>query len=252
MTGRRYAGDVSEGMEERRVGDLNVQITGAGAPVLLIHGNSGNLHYFDGIVPFLGDRRVVAMDCRGQGRSARGDGPLTIERMAEDAADVIRATRHTTAPFDIVGFSDGANVAMVLTARHPELVRSLVLNAGNIRAGGLHRWLHIQLAVADAFLRLRLWRNGPLRQPHELIRLMLDDPGVTANDLRRFAVPTLVLVGSRDVIRPGHTRRIAGLIPGARLHVVGGGTHTLLRDMPGVAGPIVAGFLGDVDRRAAR
>src|SRR5690348_8386462 len=114
-----------------RVGDLHVEVSGTGAPVLLIHGNNGDLHYFDGIVPGLERTfRVVRMDCRGQGRSARGDGPLTIRRMADDAADVIRAVQRDGEPFAVVGFSDGANVAMTLAIHHPELVSALVLNAG--------------------------------------------------------------------------------------------------------------------------
>lgn len=233
---------------QRRVGDLNVRITGAGGPVLLIHGNSGDLHYFDRILPLLSGRRVVAMDCRGQGRSARGTGPLTIARMAEDAADVIRATAsRNDHPFDVVGFSDGANVAMVLAARHPELVRGLVLNSGNVRVAGLTRGLRLQLHVADALTRWRIARRGPLARRHELIRLMLDEPGVTEHDLRTVTAPTLVVVGSRDVVRPAHSRRIAELMPAGRLRVVAGGTHFVLRDMPGVSGRLIADFLESVD-----
>ena len=226
-----------------RVGDLHVEVGGAGSPVLLIHGNSGDLHYFDDIVPVLERHfRVVRMDCRGQGRSARGDGPLTIRRMADDAADVIRATQQDGEPFRVVGFSDGANVAMSLAIHHPDAVSALVLNAGNIRRSGMHRIVRAHLWLVHALQRMR--RPTPLvRQRHELNRLMLDQPGIPRAALARIAVPTLVLAGAPDLIRRAHTRMIARTIPGAQLRIVRGGTHFLMRLMPDVANPMIDAFL---------
>ena len=230
---------------DHTIGDIHVEIHGGGRPVLLIHGNSGDLHYFDRNVPtFAAHRRVVAMDCRGQGRSARGTGPLTIARMAEDAADVIRALAdHEETGFDVVGFSDGANVAMTLAVRHPELVRSLVLNSGNIAVNGMRWSLRWKLRLADGFLRVKYRELGLLTHEHELIRLMLDQPGITAADLGRITVPTLVLAGSRDLIRPAHTRMIARLIRGAQRRVIRGGTPFVMRDKPEIATMMVEAFL---------
>jgi pimeloyl-ACP methyl ester carboxylesterase len=226
-----------------RVGDLHVEVCGAGAPVLLVHGNSGDLHYFDRIVPVLERSfRVVRMDCRGQGRSARGSGPLTIRRMADDAADVIRATQREGEPFTVVGFSDGANVAMALAIHHPELVSALVLNAGNTRRSGMHLVVRVHLRFVDAVLRLR--RPHPLiRRRRELVRLMIDQPGISRTALSRVTVPTLVVAGTRDIIRRAHTRMIARVIPGAQLRMVRRGTHLLMRDQPGIANPLIDGFL---------
>lgn len=233
---------------EQRVDDLHVEVRGSGAPLLLIHGNSGDLHFFDRNVPLLAARRrVVAMDCRGQGRSARGAGPLTLSRMADDAARVIRVLGGGTAahpePFDVIGFSDGANVAMLLAVRHPELVRSLVLASGNLDASGLRfsvRWglrmLCPAVAVTPAPARLRAGRL-------ELLRLMLDPPGITMRDLRSISAPTLVLAGQRDLIRRRHTRMLAGSIPHARLVIVRGGSHTVLRDRASAVTPLIVRFL---------
>lgn len=249
---------------EHTVGDLHVEVRGEGRPVLLIHGNSGDLHYFDRNVPMLARRRrVVAMDCRGNGRSARGAGPLTIARLAEDAAEVIRelcaGTDGHAEPFDIVGFSDGANVAMVLAVRHPELVRSLVLNSGNSDVRGLRWVFHWSLRVADTVVRWRLWvvarlrvalrmpfvarRLSELHHRHEELRLMLDPIGITRAELARIAVPTLVLAGTPDVIRLAHTRAIARRIPGAQLRVIRGGTHFVLRERAATTTALIEAFL---------
>jgi pimeloyl-ACP methyl ester carboxylesterase len=239
----------------RTVGDLHVEVHGSGRPMLLIHGNSGDLRYFDPIVPALArSRRVVAMDCRGSGLSARGRGPLTLSRMADDAADVIRALGagddSGPEPFDVVGFSDGANIAMLLATRHPELVRSLVLNSGNTEVRGMRRGFWWGIRLLDRVTRMRVRLRGRGRadastRRHEQLRLMLRPPGITHGDLARIAVPTLVLIGSRDVIRRSHSRMIARVVPGAQLLVIRGGTHLVMRQKPVVAAAVIATFLED-------
>jgi pimeloyl-ACP methyl ester carboxylesterase len=227
---------------DRMVGDIHVAVRGVGRPVLLIHGNSGDLHFFDGIVPLLAaTRRVIAMDCRGQGRSVRGRGELSIARMAEDAADVIRSLVTAGVAVDVVGFSDGANVAMLLASRHPELVRSLVLNSGNFAVDGLRRGVRGMLRLAERALTV----SGAVSR-RERIRLMLDEPGIRPAALNAIHVPTLVLAGSRDIIRRTHTAAIAQLIPNARYHTIGG-THEVMRTRPDVTGRIIASFLRGVD-----
>lgn len=224
------------------VGDIHVVVTGSGRPLLLIHGNSGSHRFFDRNLPALArTHRVLAMDCRGQGRSARGDGPLTISRMADDAADVVRAL--VGGACDVVGFSDGANVAMLLAVRHPELVGGLVLNSGNIAVKGMTWSLRWKLRLVDRYLAFRTRWLPRVLAHQELIRLLLDQPGITPTDLERIASPTLVLAGSRDIIRLRHTQLIAALIPGARLHIVPGARHTAMRDLPDVVTPIVEAFL---------
>ncbi|GAB3795240.1 alpha/beta hydrolase [Humibacter antri] len=233
---------------QHTVGDLHVEVRGSGAPLLLIHGNSGDLHFFDRNVPLLAEhRRVVAMDCRGQGLSARGSGPLTLSRMADDAARVIRAlgagTEAAPEPFDVIGFSDGANVAMLLAVRHPQLVRSLVLASGNLGAGGLRfgaRWgmrmLHLAAILTPGPSAARARKLA-------LLRLMLDPPGIGMRDLHRISAPALVLAGQHDLIRRGHTRMLARSIPHARLLIVRGGSHTVLRDHAESVTPLVVEFL---------
>jgi len=54
-----------------------------------------------------------------------------------------------------------------------------------------------------------------------------------------------VLAGSKDIVRPAHTRMIHRLIAGSRLRIVSGGTHTMIKDLPDVVGPIMIEFLDD-------
>jgi lipase len=102
---------------------------GTGDPVLAIHGITSSSRSW----PFLAQelrRPVFAPDLRGRGRSNRLPGPYGMAAHAEDCAAVIRAA--TAQPMVVVGHSMGAFVATVLAARHPELVKALVLVDGGL------------------------------------------------------------------------------------------------------------------------
>ena len=102
---------------------------GSGTPVLAVHGITSSSWAW----PFLAaelDRPLVAPDLRGRGRSNALPGPYGLAAHAEDCAAVIEAV--SDRPVDVVGHSMGGFVATVLAARHPDLVRSVVLVDGGL------------------------------------------------------------------------------------------------------------------------
>lgn len=103
-----------------------------GAPVALaLHGFSGCRLHFSNLAEALdGKVELLALDCRGRGRSSHPDDPARfgMRRHAEDAAAVLRAL--DLSDVVVVGTSMGAWIAMQLAAHHPDLVRSLVLVDG--------------------------------------------------------------------------------------------------------------------------
>ena len=68
---------------------------------------------------------MTAFDNRGAGRSPLREGPLSVAKMADDAAAVLRGRELPSA--HVAGFSGGSVIAQELALRHPEVVRSLVL-----------------------------------------------------------------------------------------------------------------------------
>ena len=74
--------------------------------------------------------QVYAVDTRGHGKTPRGIEPFTIRQFAEDLLGFMDEYQIEKA--HILGFSDGANIAMIFAIRYPERVDRLILNGGNL------------------------------------------------------------------------------------------------------------------------
>ena len=109
-----------------------------GQPVLLLHGGAGSSEDFVNLAPVLvaAGYRVVAMDSRGHGRSAWGDLPITYEQMAADALGLL--DHLGIAKTDVVGWSDGAIIALDLAIHHPERLDRVVAYGANFTPEGVH------------------------------------------------------------------------------------------------------------------
>src|ERR687896_2200437 len=101
---------------------------GEGPDVLLIGGLGDTIESWQFQLDGLQDRyRLTAFDNRGAGRTAMPDGGVSVEAMADDAAGVLGELDIPAA--HVAGFSGGSIIAQELALRHPELVRSLVLQS---------------------------------------------------------------------------------------------------------------------------
>lgn len=92
--------------------------------VLALHGLTGHGARWAALARELPDVRILAPDLRGHGLSTNLP-PWDFETVVADLADLVRA--ETDAPIVVTGHSFGGATAVHLAARHPELVRALVL-----------------------------------------------------------------------------------------------------------------------------
>ena len=194
---------------------------GDGFPLILLHGNGEDLNYFEHQMKPLAEHfRVIALDTRGHGKSPRGEAPFSIRQFANDLLAFM--DRLGIQKAHLLGFSDGGNIALVFTLAHPDRVGKLILNGANLDASGVKRSVQIPIEIGYRVAKLFARRNPEARRNAEMLGLMVNDPNVKPEELSRIKAPTLVIAGSKDMIKESHTRLIARSIPGARLAIIEG------------------------------
>jgi pimeloyl-ACP methyl ester carboxylesterase len=178
------------------------------------------------------------------------EGPLTYSVMADDTVAYLE--QEVDGPAHLVGWSDGAVVALLVALRRPELVRRAVLIGQYYNSSGKRpdSTLEVDLASPDAlgFLRDEYARVSPDGADHfpvvhaKTLRMILTEPEIDLGSLGPVAVPTLVLQGDRDEVTLEHSRAVVAALPDARLAVLPG-THALPLESPDVVNPLIVQFL---------
>ncbi|MGC4954679.1 alpha/beta fold hydrolase [Actinomadura citrea] len=122
----------------------SIDFGGTGVPVLALHGHFGRARSFAPLAAALApEYRVIALEQRGHGHSERGDGDFGQDAYVADAAEFARGLG--LGPLIVLGHSMGGVTAFHLAARHPELVRALVVEEG----GALNRPPEVPHPVLD-------------------------------------------------------------------------------------------------------
>lgn len=219
-----------------------------GQPVLLLHGGLSNSEWWVNLAPVLvaAGYRVVAVDSRGHGRSAWGDLPITYEQMAADAVGLL--DHLGIAKTDVVGWSDGAIIALDLAIHHPERLNRVVAYGANFTPDGVQFVLTDQVPPWERLIA-DYRRLAPEPERFEelgevLNALYLVAPNYSEADLGSVSVPVLVLDGDADeAVKTAHTRRLAELIPGAELALMPGTGHFAPFAKPAIFNQIVLAYL---------
>lgn len=243
---------------------LYVEKFGHGPPVLFLH---GGLMFFDNSFAnqrdyFAAYRTVIGIDQRSHGHSPDGDWTLSYQLMADDTAAIIRQLG--LGVVDVVGISDGGNIALLLARDHPDLVRRIVISGANLRSGLTPQQAQEQHALpADALAAKlktiedavpknfrpdydRVSPDGPdhwntlLRKDY----FMWIEPVVIAPaDLRKIRAPVLVMAGDNDLTSLEETIEIYRGLPHAQLMIVPGCNHGTFRNRPRLVNLAVREFL---------
>lgn len=201
--------------------ELHYVEMGTGFPLILLHGNGEDSTYFEHQMPaFAAHFRVIALDTRGHGKSPRGEGEFSIRRFAEDLRDFMDA--HSISQAHILGFSDGANIALEFSLRWPERIGKLILNGGNLRPWGVKFFVQLPVVLGYGLARFISRFDKKAVAKAELLGLMVNEPKLRPADLSHFHIPTLVIAGKNDMIRESHTREIHRAIAGSKLAILPG------------------------------
>jgi len=231
------------------------EVHGAGDPLVLLHGGFCALETFDALTPLLADRFAVHVpERRGHGRTADVEGPITYRAMAADTIAFLDATGVSGA--HLVGWSDGAVVALLVAQERPDLVGKLVLIGQPLNPDGLPDAMRAVLtkgltkAMLPPVLESLYAATSPDGPEHfdvvaeKLFALYRIEPDMDLAELADVAAPTLVLIGDDDLCTVAHADAVRRALPAGQLAVAAGATHSLPMDAPALTSVIVLDFLG--------
>ncbi|WMP18762.1 alpha/beta fold hydrolase [Thiothrix lacustris] len=208
---------------------------GQGKPLVLLHGGLSNRLSWFAQLPWLvaAGRQVVLMDTRGHGKSTLGEAGLSYGLLALDVLQVLDHLDISQA--DLVGWSDGGIIALLLGRDAPQRVDRIVAISANFDTSGL---------IASALPALALLEETRYSLKQQVHRLWHNGPRLTQADLQAIHAPVLVMVGEKDVVTLAHSAQLAQWLSNGKLLVMTGAGHAApVTHADDVAG-WVADFLG--------
>ena len=265
-------------MPSFRSGDaqLSYEVAGNGPDIVLLHPFPLNHHFWDSVTPQLSTRyRVIFPDLRGHGDSELGEGPVTMQKLADDLSRLCREERIGKAFF--VGVSIGGYLLFEFWRQYRDQVAALVL--ANTRPGAeTSEGKANRLQLAD-----RVLREGTDRFVEEMLAKLLSQTtrtnrpdivdaarkmmqSMSADDiagvqrgmaerpdsvatLATINVPTLLIAGEEDSIPLNEFELMRERISGSRLQVISQVGHYAALEKPAEFAALLRTFFDGLVRR---
>ena len=250
---------------------LYVESLGHGTPVLFLH---GGLMFFDNAFAkqrdyFAASHQVIGIDQRGHGHSPDGPWALSYQMMSDDTAVILKMMK--VGKVDVIGHSDGADIALLLARDHPELVRRVVISGANLRgwspevmkanrgmsAAQIQEKVKHLAASIPPFFAPDYGAVSPDGRDHWLTLVekcywlwgspVVIDPA----QLTTIAAPVLVVAGDHDFTSLEETTEIYRGLRHGQLFLVPGTGHGTFQSRPELMNLAVAEFLERPDDTGA-
>lgn len=203
---------------------LYYEIYGKGEPLLMLNGNNSSMARFSKQLEALSKKyMVIGLDSRGQGKSTANDTKITYELMAEDVNTFLEKLQLKNV--NILGWSDGGNIALILAMQHPEKVNKMAImgtvlfNDDSSVTAATNKLIRNQVKEMEG---KGVDKNN---MDYRLKVLLLTEPHIDPETLKNIKAPTLVMAGQHDVIKENHTKLIAEKIPNSKLVIFKGAGH---------------------------
>ena len=231
---------------------IHYAVYGQGSPVVLLHGGLANADYWGNQIRALEPHHtVIVLDSRGHGRSSRDLRPYGYDLMADDVVALMDVLKVPKA--DIVGWSDGAILALDLAMRYPGRVGKIFAFAANTVTSGVKDDVEKNPTFAAFIRRAGREYEAYSATPKEydafvqqISKMWASQPNWTDAQLKAIAVPVLVVDGDHDeAIKREHTEYIASTIPHAGLLILPNASHFAFLQDPEFFNYAILHFLGD-------
>lgn len=219
---------VESGQVEVNGLSYHYQIYGEGQPLLLLHGGLGTIEMFSPILPMLSeDRRVIAVDLHGHGRTELGDRSVDLVDMGRDLGLLVEALGYEQV--DVMGYSMGGGVAAQMAVQGPERVRRLVLVSTPAAKDGFYPDIVAQMHEIGGDTAEFL-RNTPMYESYAAVAPKVEDfpkllgamgemvrrPGAYALEVEQLTMPVLLIYGDADMFRLEHVVEFYKRLGGGR------------------------------------
>ena len=222
------------------------------------------------VAAFTRKRPVIVFDPQGHGRTADTSRKMSYEQFADDAAELLRALKVERA--DVMGYSQGGEVALQLASRHPTLVNKLVSMSAAYRKDG---W-YPAVAKALAGLNAKAFAGTPVEAAfkkhtpdpkafeayvEKMKVLNINSHTMTDDQMRAISAKTMVIVGDADAVKPEHAVAMFKLrgggdeaapatgkvqkVPAARLVILPATAHVAISGEAKLLESMVTPFLDD-------
>ncbi len=265
-------------------GSVHVLEKGAGRPLVLLHGITLRADVWAPQFHQLADRyRVIAVDLRGHGTSRAGDAGFGIARLGDDLATLLTTLdlRHAV----LVGHSMGGMTVMQFCGDHTDVLAERVdglvfvatrahqvfppyLDRGARRLAARGQAivdrgqaLPSRATVTTQAARLAFGDHpspkavrivaemGRSMPPESLLPSLSGLIEHDARDaLRATQIPSLVIVGTRDLLTPVPAgRHLAHLLPDSELVVLPRAGHQLMQERPDELGELLDAFVARLE-----
>jgi pimeloyl-ACP methyl ester carboxylesterase len=195
------------------------------------------------------DFKVFAYDRTGHGRTANQKGSFHFNFQTKELIafleDVVKEPAH------LIGISDGANIALMAAIARPELIRSVVSIGGNTTASQIR--MKFGKPEVSAESQAEHDRISP-DHPSELIKKVAtafkvwkSEPSIAITKLAKIKCPVLVLAGDDDVISAKESEKIYQAITNARLAIVPGSSHAVIKEKTELVQALLKDFYANPD-----
>lgn len=222
-----------------------------GEPLVILH---GGLSHSEKTKKYLlpavkRNFKVFAYDRTGHGRTANQKGSFHFNFQTKELIafleDVVKEPAH------LIGISDGANIAFMAAIARPELIRSVVSIGGNTTASQIR--MKFGKPEVSAESQAEHDRISP-DHPSELIKKVAtafkvwkSEPSIAITKLAKIKCPVLVLAGDDDVISAKESEKIYQAITNARLAIVPGASHAVIKEKTELVQALLKDFYANPD-----
>jgi pimeloyl-ACP methyl ester carboxylesterase len=213
--------------------NMYYEIYGQGKPLVLIHGGGSTIQSnFEKVIPlFAKNRKVIAVELQAHGRTSDRNADLSFEQDADDVVTLLKNLKIDKA--DFFGFSNGGTTTLQIAIRHPEIVDKIVLGSALAKRNGVPEWFwdfmkqakleNMPEQLKTAYKQVATDTSGLQVMHDKDVKRMINFKDIPDEQIESIKIPTLIIIGDKDIITPEHAIKLHRQIANSELAIIPGG-----------------------------